>query len=78
MGELLAEQIFSRHETAGQALVQFLHDWTQRLGIRRLGSYGVKEEDISRVVAGSRGSSMKTNPVVLTDAEIAAVVRVRL
>ena len=78
VGELLAEQIFSRHETAGQALVQFLHDWTQRLGIRRLGSYGVKEEDISRVVAGSRGSSMKTNPVVLTDAEIAAVIRARL
>ena len=58
--------------------MQFLHDWTQRLGIRRLGSYGVNEEDISRVVAGSRGSSMKTNPVVLTDAEIAAIVRVRL
>ena len=78
VGELLAGQIFSRHETAGQALVQFLHDWTQRLNIRRLGSYGVKEADIPRVTAGSRGSSMKTNPVVLTDAEIAAIVRVRL
>jgi alcohol dehydrogenase len=78
VGELLVGQIFSRPETAWQALVQILNDWTQRLGIRRLGSYGVSEEDIPRVVAGSRGSSMKTNPVVLTDAEIAAVIRARL
>ena len=77
-GELLAGQPFSRPETAWQALVQILNDWTQRLDIRRLGSYGVSEEDIPRVVAGSRGSSMKTNPVVLTDAEIAAIVRARL
>ena len=58
--------------------MQILNDWTQRLGIRRLGSYGVREEDIPRVAAGSRGSSMKTNPVVITDAEIAEVVRARL
>jgi alcohol dehydrogenase len=78
VGELLAGQSFSRPETAWQALVQILHDWTQRLDIRRLGSYGVKEADIPRVTAGSRGSSMKTNPAVLTDAEIAAIVRARL
>ncbi|MEK7260594.1 MAG: iron-containing alcohol dehydrogenase [Pseudomonadota bacterium] len=78
VGELLAGQSFSRPETAWQALVQILNDWTQRLGIRRLGSYGVREEDIPRVAAGSRGSSMKTNPVVITDAEIAEVVRARL
>lgn len=78
VGELLAGQIFSRPETAWQALVQILNDWTQRLGILRLGSYGVEEADIPRVVAGARGSSMQTNPVALTDAEIAAVVRARL
>ncbi len=78
VGELLAGQSFSRPETAWQALVQILHDWTQRLGIRRLGSYGVNEADIPRVVAGSRGSSMKTNPLVLADDEIAAIVRARL
>jgi alcohol dehydrogenase len=77
-GELLAGQSFSRPETAWQALVQILHDWTQRLGIRRLGSYGVEEADIPRVVAGARGSSMKTNPLVLADEEIAAIVRARL
>ena len=58
VGELLAGQSFSRPETAWQALVQILHDWTQRLGIRRLGPYGVNEADIPRIVAGSRGSSM--------------------
>ncbi len=78
VAELLAGQSFSRPETAWQALVQILHDWTQRLGIRRLGSYGVKEADIPRIVAGSRGSRMKTNPLMLADEEIAAIVRARL
>lgn len=78
VGGLLAGQIFSRHEAASQALVQFLHDWTQRLGIHRLGPYGVRQDDLPRIVAGARGSSMQTNPIVLTDAEIAGIVRARL
>jgi hypothetical protein len=34
--------------------------------------------DIARVVANCRGSSMKTNPLVLTDEEVAAILRTRL
>lgn len=63
----------SRHQ-----LVEQLHGWTQRLGLHRLGRYGVKEFDIGKIVANARGSSMKTNPLVLTDTEIAEVVRARL
>jgi len=33
---------------------------------------------ISKVVAGSRGSSMKTNPIVLTDGEVEEIVSRRL
>jgi alcohol dehydrogenase len=36
------------------------------------------EADVPRVVANSRGSSMKTNPIVLTDAEIEGLLRERL
>jgi alcohol dehydrogenase len=36
------------------------------------------EADVDRIVAHGRGSSMKTNPIVLTDAEIACLVRARL
>ncbi|MBI5330293.1 MAG: iron-containing alcohol dehydrogenase [Betaproteobacteria bacterium] len=65
-------------EAACAALVATLEDWTRRLQLPRLREYGVREADIPRIVANSRGSSMKTNPIVLTDAEVAAVVRGRL
>ena len=55
-----------------------LHDWTRRLDLPRLGTFGVTEADVDRTVANSRGSSMKTNPIELTDTEIADVVRARL
>lgn len=65
-------------EEAQKTLVRLLHEWTERLGIPRLGRYAVSSEDVKRIVAGARGSSMKTNPVVLTDEEIAWIVRERL
>jgi alcohol dehydrogenase class IV len=60
------------------ALVETLRDWTQRLSLPLLSGYGVSEADVDRVVAESRGSSMKTNPIVLTDDEIRDVVVRRL
>ncbi|MBF0247875.1 MAG: iron-containing alcohol dehydrogenase [Alphaproteobacteria bacterium] len=59
-------------------LVRTLRDWTERLGLARLSDYGVTDADVDRIVANSRGSSMKTNPVDLTDGEIAELVRARL
>jgi alcohol dehydrogenase len=76
-GRLLARQSLSDDE-AHVALVELLADWTRRLGIERLGEYGVTEADIPRIVAHSRGSSMKTNPIVLTDLEIAGILRARI
>ncbi|MDD5390485.1 MAG: iron-containing alcohol dehydrogenase [Gallionellaceae bacterium] len=63
---------------AHTALVELLGNWTRRLELPRLGAYGVTEADVARIVANSRGSSMKTNPIVLTDEEIASLVRARL
>jgi alcohol dehydrogenase len=78
VGELLAQRSFSREAVACQALVEVLHDWTQRLGIRRLSAYGVGADHVPRIVVNSHGSSMKTNPILLTDDEIAEVVQRRL
>jgi alcohol dehydrogenase len=36
------------------------------------------EDDLATVVANCRGSSMKTNPLVLADDEVAALLRERL
>lgn len=59
-------------------LLDLLDDWTRRLDLPRLGAYGVSEADVARIVANSRGSSMKTNPIALSDEEIARIVRARL
>jgi alcohol dehydrogenase len=58
---------------ARAALVRLLADWRVRLAVPRLSAYGIAAADIPAIVADSRGSSMKTNPVVLTDDEIAAI-----
>ncbi len=63
---------------AADRLAERLAEWTERLALPRLSAYGMTEADISAVLADSRGSSMKTNPVVLTDAEIEELIRARL
>ena len=78
VAEVLCRQTFSRRHAAYTALVGLLEDWTRHLQIRRLGHYGIGETDFDRIVSGCRGSSMKTNPVVLTDTEIAGILRERL
>jgi len=77
IGRLMTQQSFSDAE-ARVALVETLEDWTRRLRLPRLGIYQVTHADIPRIVAHSRGSSMKTNPIELTDSEIAAVLLARL
>lgn len=69
--------LLTGHENEA-ALVDLLVDWTNRLALPRLSDFGITAEDTARIVANSRGSSMKTNPVVLTDVEIAKVVDARL
>jgi alcohol dehydrogenase class IV len=77
-GCLLSGLHAAGREEAWQQLVQTLVRWTEQLGLPRLGAYGVSEADLCAVVANCRGSSMKTNPVALTDDEVVAVLRQRL
>lgn len=51
-------------------LVRILKEWTARMNVPSLGVYGIREPDLDLIVANSRGSSMKTNPIVLTDGEV--------
>ena len=44
----------------------------------RLSACHLASADFPRIVADSRGSSMKTNPVVLTDEEITRILAARL
>jgi len=59
-------------------LVDKLKNWTERLALPKLSVYGMQSSDLDKVVANSRGSSMKTNPIVLTDAELRELLLRRL
>lgn len=59
-------------------LAGLLHEWTRACQVPRLSDFGVRSGDIDRIVAASRGSSMKTNPLVLSDAELASLLTRRL
>jgi alcohol dehydrogenase len=63
---------------ACQALVEVLERWCAEWKLPRLSAGGVTEAQLAAVVAGCRGGSMKTNPVVLTDEELTAVLQERL
>ncbi|MCA1979036.1 MAG: iron-containing alcohol dehydrogenase [Thiobacillus sp.] len=78
VGRLLSGRGDLTQTAAHEALIGALECWTHRLQLPRLGHFGVTPSDIPRIVANSRGSSMKTNPLLLEDAEIAAIVKARL
>jgi alcohol dehydrogenase len=77
-GDILHGRHFATPEESHAALLALLDDWTERLALPRLSAYGIQDNDFAHVVAHSRGSSMKTNPLVLSDAEIMEVLRQRL
>ena len=52
--------------------------WTEALGLPPLSRWQVCREDYPRIIAQSRGSSMKTNPMVLRDDEVAQILDARL
>jgi alcohol dehydrogenase len=77
-GDLLHGRHYPTPEEAHAALLALLDDWTERLALPRLRVYGIQESDFAGIVAHSRGSSMKTNPLVLNDEEITEVLKQRL
>lgn len=78
LGEVLSQKRHGSRENAWQALIELLEDWTQQMQLPLLNTYGVAAAGLAHVVAHSRGSSMKTNPIVLTDSELASVLQQRL
>ena len=60
-------------DEARAALVATLMAWTGVLAMPGLRAFGLDEGGIPAIVADARGSSMRTNPVVLTDQELAEV-----
>ena len=78
VGKVLANNMKLSEQGGLDTLVEVLEDWTQNLKLPPLSNHGMTKADIPRVVENCRGSSMKTNPIVLNDAEVAGILRDRL
>ena len=78
VSEVLAQRRFKSIDNALDELVELLQQWTHELELERLSRYGLEASGLDHVVAHSRGSSMKTNPIVLTDEEIKLILIDRL
>ena len=78
VSEILHQKRFGSSEDALNSLVELLQTWTDKMQLSKLSGYGLQDAGIDHVVKNSRGSSMKTNPIVLTDEEVSRILRERL
>ncbi len=78
VGRLLTGQTELDDVKARSSLIMLLSEWSDRLQLPRLSNYGITATDFPLIIANSRGSSMQTNPIVLTDEEINAILMQRL
>jgi alcohol dehydrogenase len=78
LGQVLCEKKFQKPEQAWKALIELLEQWTEQLKLPLLSHYGLSVDGLDHVVINSRGSSMKTNPIVLSDEEIKNLLLQRL
>lgn len=78
VGRLLNGDQHLTDAEARSVLIALLNEWSERLQLARLNVYGITTADFPRIVADSRGSSMQTNPIKLTDEEIQHILVKRL
>jgi len=78
LSTILCNHKFKQKNDAYSALLELLDDWTDRMQLKRLREFGVQTSDLEHIIKHSRGSSMKTNPIVLTDDEIRTILTDRL
>jgi alcohol dehydrogenase class IV len=78
VSEVLSQRRFKSTSEALDKLVELLQQWTYDLQLEKLSRYGLESSALDHVVEHSRGSSMKTNPIVLTNEEIKAILVERM
>ena len=75
VAELFHQRHFRNAQQGEQALVALLQQWTEELQLSGLGHYGLETDALDRVVRDARGSSMKTNPIGLTNNELRQILQ---
>ncbi|NOY66873.1 MAG: iron-containing alcohol dehydrogenase [Gammaproteobacteria bacterium] len=74
---ILCNKKFRQQSDALTALINLLEKWTNIMQLKKLGAYGISQKDHEKITQHSRGSSMKTNPVLLTDDDIMKILEER-
>ncbi len=75
VAEALTRERFDSEELAIAAGLEAIADIQLAVEIPSLSDLGVTEADFGALIKGSRGSSMRYNPVELSDAQLEAVLR---
>lgn len=78
LGDVITGQRCNDKHKSWEALCGTLQRWTDTMQLPKLGEFGLTEAGLDKVIANSRGSSMKTNPVEMTDEEIRELLLRRL
>jgi len=78
LGDVLTQQRHKSKQASHEALCETLFEWTEQMSLPTLGGFGLTVDGLDAVVKNSRGSSMKTNPVVMSDEEIKSLLLKRL
>jgi len=73
VGRMLSKQSSINDIQAHDHLIETLSQWSRDLCMPSLSDYGIKKSHLAHIIKHARGSSMKTNPIVLSDAEIQSI-----
>ncbi|MCS6921257.1 MAG: iron-containing alcohol dehydrogenase [Elioraea sp.] len=77
--QILAQLLTGRADARAEDGLEWVRGVTAELGIPRLRSYGIAESYVPELVSrAARATSMRGNPVVLTEAELAEILRAAL
>jgi len=72
----IAQILTGKNHAVATAGVEWIRQLVSDLGVPRLSSHGIKSEDIPEIVKNAKNaSSMKANPVVLTDEELTEILQ---
>ncbi|MCB9554749.1 MAG: iron-containing alcohol dehydrogenase [Deltaproteobacteria bacterium] len=73
IGQALGLERQPTAQASAERMIETLASWREAFAIPGLAELGVTASDFARIIANARGSSMKTNPLTLSDAQLEAI-----
>ena len=77
--EEIAQMVCGKQDARAEDGIEFIQHLCDKLDIRHLGEYGLKSEDFSTLIPmAQKSSSMRGNPILLTDLELTGILELSL